>query len=110
MPRAEKPALLNWLYRREFDRPVMIREVLAEGAQAVLRKSNQEAEGYSEANANSFWNYVLTHQESEERRGLIRSFKILDDTAKTLTWYGVGDPSSVRVGTGRMRIRLRHRP
>jgi hypothetical protein len=110
MPRAEKPELVDWLYRCEFDRPVQLREVLDRGARDVLHRSEDVAEAFAESNLNIFWNYLLARQEQDERRGLSRVYKVMDGTARTLSWCGVGDPSPVSVGTSYVRLRLRHRP
>jgi len=107
---AEKPALLHWLYRQEFERPLQIRDVVSEGAKHALRKSEADAEAYGEANATAFWRYLLSRQQEQRVRGLCSHFEVLDDVAKTLCWCGVG--ASVLSSTQQLRtqLRLRHRP
>jgi hypothetical protein len=107
---AEKPALLHWLYRQEFERPLQIRDVVAEGAKHALGKSVLDAEAYSEANAMTFWRYLLSRQLERSERGLCSPFEILDEDAKTLCWYGVGARSVRSQQQLRRHSRLRHRP
>lgn len=107
---AEKPALLDWLYRQEFARPLQIREVVSEGAKYALSKSVADAEAYGEANANVFWRYLLSRQEEQRTRGLFSPFEVLDETAQTLCWCGVGVPKSASAQELRALLRLRHRP
>jgi Restriction endonuclease len=111
MPRiAEKPTLLRWLYRQEFDRPLQIREIVFSGAMQALGKALSDAEAYSETNSNSFWNYLFAHQDDQAKRGLFRAFEVLDATAKTMSWCGVGAAIPLQTLTSRERARLRHRP
>jgi Restriction endonuclease len=108
MPKPEKPALLKWLYRIDGHGVFSLRDVLQVGAEIVLKKSTMEAEGYAEANLNTFWNYVLTAQDEDERRGIRRVLTIADSAARMLKWY------APRPGDNQKCIhdlaRLRHRP
>lgn len=110
MAKGAKQTLLEWVYRREFDRPTRVRDMVVVGANIALKKSMESSELYAEASANAFGNYLLNHQEAEERRGLIRSFKILDSSTTLLSWYGVGDSSPRSHELIRSHARLRHRP
>jgi hypothetical protein len=110
MPRAEKPEILKWLHRREFGGIVSVRQVLQEGARVVLGKQPDLAEAYAETNLTAFWNLILELQSDHERRGLRRSFDVIDASARTLAWYGVGSVLSHLRADVRAFARLRHRP
>jgi hypothetical protein len=111
MPRAEKPEILKWICRQTFDRPFQIKYLLALGAIGALGKSYEDAEAYAEANANTFWRYLLTHEQEYSKRGLTRCFEIIDESAMTLSWLGAGVVVNLQ-STPQMRtlLRLRHRP
>lgn len=107
---AEKPALLDWLYRREFRDPFRIGEALSQGAKEVLGRSAAEADDYSEANADTFWQYLLSTQQERRRRGLLPPFEVLDEMAMTLSWCGVGQQLPASRQERRSRFRARRRP
>jgi hypothetical protein len=86
MRRPEKPALLRWLYRSEFEGIVAFRDMLRRGARAALGKDAIAAEAYVETNLNSVWNYLLQAQDADEKRGISRIFDVFDPTARTLQW------------------------
>jgi hypothetical protein len=108
MPLPEKPALLRWLYRSEFEDVLPLKDVLQRGAHVVLGKDALAAEAYAESNLNAFWNYLLKEQESDNRRGVSRVFEIIDPMARTLRWCPV--PSHSPSMQTRRIARLRHRP
>jgi hypothetical protein len=108
MPRSEKPALLQWLYRSEFESVVPLKALLQRGAHVVLGKDTPAAEAYAESNLNAFWNYLLKEQESDSQRGVSRVFEIVDPMARTLRWCPL-PPHSCSLQARRTR-RLRHRP
>jgi len=102
----EKPALLRWLYRTEFDAIVPFRDALQRAARDALGKDTLAAEAYVESNVKSVWSYLLRAQEEEERRGISRIFDVVDAMALTLRWCslsGHGPPA-------RRAAKLRHRP
>lgn len=108
MPRPEKPALLRWLYRSEFQDILVLKDVLQRGAQVVLGKDAMGAQAYAESNLNAFWNYVLRAQEEEKKRGISRIFDVVDPMGRTLRWCSLA-PYSLS-GQARRIARLRHRP
>jgi len=107
MPRPEKPALLRWFYRSEFEEIFPLKDLLRRGALVALGKDALAAEAYAESNLNAFWNYLLKQQEADERRGVSRIFEVVDPTAHTLRWCSSSPhPPS---GLARRTARLRHR-
>jgi hypothetical protein len=110
MPRPEKPEILRWLYRREFTSVVALRHVLEQGAQIVLGKPSDLAEAYAENNLSAFWNLLLQRQGEDVQKGLRRSFDVIDASAMTLAWCGVGSPQALPRAEEHMLERLRHRP
>jgi len=106
MPRPEKPALLDWLYRSEFEDVLPLKEVLQRGARVILGKDGLSAEAYAESNLNAFWNYLLREQESDSQRGVSRVFEIVDPMARTLKWCPLPSHSTL----ARRAAKLRHRP
>jgi hypothetical protein len=87
---------------------LQLRAVLQLGAEIVLKKSTMDAEGYAEANLNTFWNYVLAAQDQDERRGIRRVLTIADSSARMLEWCAPRAGDNQRCL--RDLARLRHRP
>ena len=104
MPINEKPTLLRWIYRSEFEDVLSLKAILQKGAQFVLGKDPLAAEAYAETNVGSFWNYLLRAQDEDEQRGISRVSEAIDPMARTLRWCSSPGAEMVR-----RAIRLRHR-
>lgn len=102
----EKPTLLRWLYRTEFDGIVPFRDTLQRAARVALGKDALAADAYVESNVKSVWSYLLRTQEEEERRGISRIFDVVDAMALTLRWCS----PSPHGPPARHAAKLRHRP
>jgi hypothetical protein len=85
-----------------------LQDILYRGAMVALGKAPPDAAAYCQANLNAFWNRILSAQDEDERRGLMRVLSVVDPAAHMMQWYQSAagrDPKRAR-----KLARLRHRP
>jgi hypothetical protein len=109
MPVWAKPAILQHLYRTEFDAGALsFKKLLVEAVGRALELNSDDAEAYAEANTNACWNYVFKYEGTNRKRGLSAIFSALNVSDKLLEWCpqeGQGKRSDPR-----KHALLKHRP
>jgi len=104
----EKPRVWRWLLRQDLSGVFSCSSLLKDAAEKCLLKDPISASGYTQANVNAVWNYVMMQHEEHMARGLSPSFAVYSESSKNWLLYPIAPKLT---GAARRRaLRIRARP